>query len=73
VIAAALALAIILLLIITQCNGDDGEQVGQIDTPSTPTVAPTMAGTPSVPSAHTGYFSLLSAGIQARFSGLGDD
>ena len=49
VIVAALALlVVILVLILTQGDGDDGEQVAQTDTPSTPTVAPTAAETPSV-------------------------
>ncbi len=55
VIVAALALlAIILILIITQCDGDDDEQVAQNAQPSTPTVAPTVAETPPVPSVSEG-------------------
>ncbi len=55
VILAALALlAVILVLILTQGDGDDGAQVAQTDTPSTPTVAPTVAETPSAPSVSEG-------------------
>ena len=53
-IAGALALVVLILILISQCDSDGDEQAVEIDEQATPTVAPTVAETPSAPSVSEG-------------------